>query len=794
MSSCPQCHAEFSPEDLDAEHPTCPVCGERFEADEDFSETEEHDPLKSAPKIDGFEITRHIGRGGMGDVWEARQNVLGRKVAIKVLAKNLSHSEHFLARFTREAYTLGRLQHPGIVSIYDFRSSPDGLCCIIMEYVEGQKRGEPSTLYDLIVAKELTPDRTRFLILQVLHSLEYAHAEGVIHRDIKPTNVLIDRFGRVKVVDFGIAAMPSDPNRKQLTYVGGPLGTAEYMAPEQTEDATKADHRADLYAVGVVIYEMLTGMRPRGVFAMPSKIKPELTPAWDNVITKALQPDREHRYANAAEMIEAIQAIQSGGPPANIITAAEPFFPPGAGAFPAPIGELPFDEEPEEFPGQKTPLPAHTPTSDNADMSAHVLIEDTPARPSDTDPLLEENDPHIPAWMIKRRDRAASVEDTQADSIDEEVPEAAEAKAAGSDSSILASSLHLDRRELEAKEESSDDIPAADVRDLDEWLAPGPAPKSQSDSSHLIEVAAHLVPAEEQSAEAEEQPESDDPAIEESAKVSGGQPAPTGTSGILTTEDTGEGVAAPLEPPAVEDLPEGHFIELCYHAALSPKSPRDKAILFRPAIRPPTIKICVLDDGSHREGEWLRIRQPRFVIGRKEGDLVISHDRNISSRHAEISLRDAGDGISEFFIQDLNTTNGTFARASRATLEDGQEFLLGFRRYKLVLNCRDEPGQPSYDKLVEVKRSSKRKGKPKSFRLDKQPIVIGRDPQKCNLLILDDPFLSPVHAVLKKDQRGRWAIKNYNSKNGIWIKIDEMKLVSGGEFQIGGQRLIVLLP
>src|SRR5688572_24779760 len=159
MPACPQCHAEFEPDDLDSQNPACPVCGESLRPTAaEALETLEHDPLKGAPKIDGFEITKHIGRGGMGDVWEARQNVLGRKVAIKVLAKNLSRSEHFLARFMREAYTLGRLQHPGIVSIHDFRSTPDGMCCIIMEFVEGPKRGEPCTLYDLIVSKKLTPE------------------------------------------------------------------------------------------------------------------------------------------------------------------------------------------------------------------------------------------------------------------------------------------------------------------------------------------------------------------------------------------------------------------------------------------------------------------------------------------------------------------------------------------------------------------------------------------------------------------------------------------------------------
>lgn len=758
---------------MDAESPACPVCGEPFEAGEDFSETEDLDPLAYAPKIDGFEITRHIGRGGMGDVWEARQNVLGRKVAIKVLARNLSHSAHFLARFTREAYTLGKLQHPGIVGIHDFRSSPDGLCCIIMEYVEGLKRGEPTTLYDLIVAKELTPERTRFLILQVLDSLQYAHEEGVIHRDIKPTNVLIDRYGRVKVVDFGIAAMPSDPNRKQLTYVGGPLGTAEYMAPEQTEDATKADHRADLYAVGVVIYEMLTGMRPRGMFALPSKIKPEIDPAWDEVINKALQSDREHRYANALEMISAIQAIPTASPNAGGLEMPATPLPAVRGGFPPSIGEAPLDKEREEFPKSNTPPPVHTPTSDSADDSKEA--SESPS-PSDTDSLLEDDDPDLPAWMQKRRERAAAIEDTlAADSAVDPNP----------DASASDSSLSLDRRDVEAADVPDGEHALADSADLDGWLSPAPAPAGK-DSAQSIDVAANPVSAEQKP---EVEPESDDPAAVTFGPTPESQAQPTGSSGILTTEETGKDVGE-----SGADLPDGDFVELCYDASRTPKSPRDKAILFRPAIRPPTIKICVLDDGGRREGQWLRIRQPSFIIGRKEGDLVIGHDRNISSRHAEILLRDAGNGISEFFIQDLDTTNGTFARASRATLEDGQEFLMGFRRYKLVLNHQDETGRPPCDRLVEVKRGSQRKRNFKTFRLDKQPVVIGRDPEKCNLLILDDPFLSPVHAVLKKDQRNRWAIKNYNSKNGIWIKIDEMKLVSGGEFQIGGQRLIVLLP
>lgn len=801
MSSCPQCHADFSAEELDLKNPICPVCGEPLgrkeqlseQADEECQETEDHDPLTNAPKIDGFEITRHIGRGGMGDVWEAKQNVLGRKVAIKVLAKNLSRSEHFLARFTREAYTLGRLQHPGIVSIHDFRSSPDGLCCIIMEYVEGPTRGEPTTLFDLILRKDLTPERTRFLIVQVLQALQYAHDEGVIHRDIKPTNVLIDRYGRVKVVDFGIAAMPSDPNRKQLTYVGGPLGTAEYMAPEQTEDATQADHRADLYAVGVVIYELLTGLRPKGLFSMPSKLKPEIDPAWDAVITKALQSDREQRFANAAEMIASIQAIGS----AHSETTITPYS--------IPVSELRFDKEPEQFPGDLTPLPSHTPTADNPGNAAHV--PKPPQKPGDTDmlPDAEEDDAEIPAWMIKRREQLDSLGDTQVNLDGASPADQPEPAFEGPQASVMDSALHLERQlSEESAHDPPEEIPLAEAGDLEEWLSSGPAPKGH-DSSSLIEVSARQAPPPEESAKAATPADAEQRTGEESSQAVGLQesskpkksprPAhqgtPTGSSAVLTTEESAEvDSARPLPPPALDDLPEGDFIELCYDAHTSAPSPGDKAILYCPAVRPPTLKICVLDDGSSREGEWFRMRQTRFVIGRKEGDLQIAHDRNISSRHAEISLEKTREGIAEFVLRDLNTTNGTFARASRAVLEDGQEFLLGTRRYKMVYANPDDPQRAGGDKLQEIPF----KGRGKSFPLDRLPIIIGRDPQQCNVLILDDPFLSPVHAILKRDDKNRWVIKNYNSRNGIWIQIHEMKIVSGGEFQIGNQRLIVQLP
>jgi pSer/pThr/pTyr-binding forkhead associated (FHA) protein len=522
---------------------------------------------------------------------------------------------------------------------------------------------------------------------------------------------------------------------------------------------------------------------------MPSKTKQNIDPAWDEVVRRAMQPDREERFANAAEMIAAIQVIRSIIPTATDPASPGEMLPSLAGQQISPVGELPFDSEPEDFPGGRTPLPANTPT---AAGDSHVFLEERESRPGDTDPLLEEEeDQDIPSWMLKRRDQADSLEDTQAHMLEEDSASALEEPAPG----IMDSSMHLERQ-AEAAPETPDGIPLANVADLEDWLSPGPAPGG-IDSSQLIEVSAHLAPTRDEvseDAEIADPPEaasdadSSDvlPLSAPSPAAEPMEPSPvTGTSGILTTEETTEKESAASLPPEgeEEELPEGDFVELCYDAWQSPAAQGDKAILFRPAVRPPTVKILVLDDGSGKQGEWFRVRKSSFVIGRKEGDIVIEYDRSISGRHAEIYLKEPGPGIFEFMIRDLNTTNGTFARASRATLEDGQEFLLGYRRYKLVCNCLDKPKSPPFDKLMEINK----KGTGKAFRLGKPPVIIGRDPTRCNLLILDDPFLSPVHAVMKRDSNNRWAIKNYNSRNGIWIQIEEMKLVSGGEFQIAGQ-------
>lgn len=244
------------------------------------------------------EIIRLIGRGGMGAVYEARQVDLDRRVAIKLLPPALEADEAFAERFRREAQTMARLRHPNLLSVFEFGQSAAGHLYFSMEYVEGgdlgsrMKRGPLSPLEALRLVKELCA------------ALEVAHAHGVIHRDIKPSNILLTADGTVKVADFGIA-MAGDQPADRLTHTGLAVGTFDYAAPEQAA-GTKVDPRSDLYSVGVVCYELLTGRLPRGVFDPPSKLNAAVSPAVDPVVHTAMQNDPDRRYQTAGELQRAI--------------------------------------------------------------------------------------------------------------------------------------------------------------------------------------------------------------------------------------------------------------------------------------------------------------------------------------------------------------------------------------------------------------------------------------------------------------------------------------------------------
>jgi serine/threonine protein kinase len=229
----------------------------------------------------------------MGAVYKARQKKLDRLVAIKILPPETAGEPAFAERFMREARSLARLNHPNIVTVYDFGDT-DGLFYFTMEYVDGHN------LRDLLQPGALPTAQVRLIVPQVCDALQYAHDQGLVHRDIKPENILLDRNGRVNIADFGLARLVGlTPSYLTLTGTHEVMGTLLYMAPEQMKRAHTVDHRADIYSLGVVLYEMLTGELPLGRFAPPSH-KSAVDEQLDQVVLRALAREPADRYQDAA--------------------------------------------------------------------------------------------------------------------------------------------------------------------------------------------------------------------------------------------------------------------------------------------------------------------------------------------------------------------------------------------------------------------------------------------------------------------------------------------------------------
>jgi eukaryotic-like serine/threonine-protein kinase len=262
-----------------------------------------------------YRIMRKLGSGGMADVYLAEDEELGRRVAIKILNDKYAPDEQFVERFRREAKNAAGLSHPNIVSIYD-RGEAEGTYYIAMEYLDGR------SLKELVVARGPLPipdaiSATR----QVLAALRFAHRKGVVHRDIKPHNVMADADGRLKVTDFGIARA----GVSQMTEAGSIIGTAQYLSPEQARGAP-VDQRSDLYSMGVVLYEMLTGQVPFTgespvEIAMkhlsdtprpPSLLRPDIPPDLDMVVLRALAKNPEDRFQTAEEMDAELERVAAG--------------------------------------------------------------------------------------------------------------------------------------------------------------------------------------------------------------------------------------------------------------------------------------------------------------------------------------------------------------------------------------------------------------------------------------------------------------------------------------------------
>src|SRR5947208_7743718 len=271
-----------------------------------------------------YELDGVVGRGGMAEVYRARDLRLDRIVAVKTLREDLARDQTFQARFRREAQSAASLNHPSIVAVYDPGEDDTGgshIPYIVMEYVDGR------TLRDLLRDdRRLLPERALEITDGVLRALEYSHQAGIVHRDIKPCNVMVTRNGDVKVMDFGIARAMSDA-QATMTQTAQVIGTAQYLSPEQAR-GERVDARSDLYSTGCLLYELLTGRPPflgdspvaiayqhvRENPIPPSRVDPEV-PQWaDAIVLKAMAKDPRDRYQSAAEMRADIQRALSGVP------------------------------------------------------------------------------------------------------------------------------------------------------------------------------------------------------------------------------------------------------------------------------------------------------------------------------------------------------------------------------------------------------------------------------------------------------------------------------------------------
>lgn len=318
---CPRClmrlnlktETVFTDESGNAEGPSGPSGGP---SNEHSSETRtlprSPTPAELAPHFPQLEILECLGRGGMGVVYKARQPQLERFVALKILAPERVTDARFAERFLREARALARLSHPNIVTVHDF-GQVDGYFYLVMEFVDGVN------LRDLLKGGRISPREALAIVPSICEALQYAHDRGIVHRDIKPENILLDKEGKVKIADFGIARILEETTARKSPLKaapGGPsgmtaesvLGTPKYMAPEQAEKPREVDHRADIYSLGVVFYEMLTGELPGKQLEPPSR-KVQIDVRLDEVVLRALEKKPELRYQQASEVKTRLETI-----------------------------------------------------------------------------------------------------------------------------------------------------------------------------------------------------------------------------------------------------------------------------------------------------------------------------------------------------------------------------------------------------------------------------------------------------------------------------------------------------
>lgn len=344
ISDCPVCliqqAIDLDPKSLDRDVAPTLASGTPSDATE-ISEI--------APHFPQLEILGIIGQGGMGAVYKAKQKALNRIVALKILSQNLADQAGFAERFQREAQTLAQLGHPNIVTIHEAgRNGP--FYYLLMEFVEG------TDLRHAMRTQALNPTQALEVVQQICAALQYAHEKGIVHRDIKPENILLDKTGTLKIADFGLAKLlRTENNEKSLTHTHQVMGTMHYMAPEQMEKPLTVDHRADIYSLGVVFYELLTGYLPVGRFKPPSTDS-GADARLDEVVFRALEREPNERYQSASEVRYDVQRISSTSwqnnqsefapeaatptRPAKLVSPAKPVKPEEATYTPNPLSPL----------------------------------------------------------------------------------------------------------------------------------------------------------------------------------------------------------------------------------------------------------------------------------------------------------------------------------------------------------------------------------------------------------------------------------------------------------------------
>jgi serine/threonine protein kinase len=314
VATCPRCQ---SPLAADAPEGLCPAClmaGGLGSAPQGTPGSAVTTPwtdekcaaaaAELAPHFPQLEILELLGQGGMGAVYKARQKHLDRFVALKVIPPASANEPAFAERFAREARALARLNHPNIVMVHDFGQA-GGIYYLLMEFVDG------ANLRQSMGAGQLQPEEALAIVPLVCDALQYAHDQGVVHRDVKPENVLLDKAGHVKIADFGLAKLlHHSPGDFTLTRSRQIMGTPQYMAPEQIERPTEVDHRADIYSLGVMFYEMLTGELPLGRFSPPSQ-KVQIDIRIDEIVLRTLEKEPARRYQQVSDVRTELDSVSS---------------------------------------------------------------------------------------------------------------------------------------------------------------------------------------------------------------------------------------------------------------------------------------------------------------------------------------------------------------------------------------------------------------------------------------------------------------------------------------------------